>query len=100
MKNPHAVILGRKGGKVSSPKKAKAARLNGMKPKKKITLTFTQGQYDLLTYAIFEYGDYCYSSADNMDGSRGKNLDGEAKGLMRLNDSIAKQYRKQKAGGL
>jgi cytosine/adenosine deaminase-related metal-dependent hydrolase len=40
-KNPHAVILGRKGGKVggksTSPAKAAAARLNGLKggaPKK------------------------------------------------------------------
>jgi hypothetical protein len=36
-KNAHAVILGRKGGKVSSPAKTKAVRENGKKggrPKK------------------------------------------------------------------
>ena len=30
-KDPHAVALGRKGGKVSSPVKTAAARLNGAK---------------------------------------------------------------------
>jgi hypothetical protein len=37
VKNPHAVALGRKGGKVSSPAKTKAVRENGKKggrPKK------------------------------------------------------------------
>jgi hypothetical protein len=36
-KNPHAVALGREGGKVSSPAKTKAVRENGKKggrPKK------------------------------------------------------------------
>jgi hypothetical protein len=32
-KNPHAVALGRKGGSVSSPAKAKAARVNATKPR-------------------------------------------------------------------
>lgn len=30
-KNIHAVLLGRKGGKATSPRKEKAARLNGLK---------------------------------------------------------------------
>jgi len=32
-KNPHAVALGRRGGKVSSPAKARAAKKNAKKPR-------------------------------------------------------------------
>jgi hypothetical protein len=37
MKNPHAVALGQKGGRVKSEAKAKAARLNGAKRAAKVS---------------------------------------------------------------
>lgn len=49
MKNKHAVILGRKGGKVKSEAKAKAARENGKKgghPKKETSIEKAEREFN------------------------------------------------------
>ncbi len=46
MKNPHAVEMGRLGGRVTSPAKAEAARRNGLKahkPRKKALIALHGG---------------------------------------------------------